>query len=202
MSEPFWVPLGGAAPAPTPPSGVSVVARDNSVVSVGAAETDLCALTVPGGVMGINSTLRLSLRGLYLWNRATGDSMRLRAYWGGALFWDSISTGSALLNQVHRWKLLLEIVNMGALNSQDISGELLADSATTTAPTVGLGAFKALDGDNAIHNRMPDGAILGVDPLRTVDTAASQVIRVTGIWNSAPAATNYWTKRSALLELI
>lgn len=95
------------------------------------AETTMATITVPGGTLGVNGSLRISLLWSYSGNTNTKT---MRTYFGGTAF--NTATQSTAVNAAQSQEILIR--NRGAANSQigppaNQSGGIGAGSAVITA---------------------------------------------------------------------
>jgi len=157
-----------------------------------AAETAIYSKLVAAADMGTDRALRLLLSGDYLHNNVAGDTVTVRVKFGGTTFWAALlgSIGGTGDPDRHPWRLALDIANLGAANSQSISGQLSLALTTDANPTTGIGGASA-------QFEIPFGA----SGLGTIDTASAQTLEVTIQW-SAASSNNSWRRRSGILELV
>lgn len=165
-------------------------------VNTSTTETSIYTKSIAGNDMGTNRRLRLTMDGDYLHNNVAGDNIRLRIKFGGTTFYD---TGAAWSFQGvtgagrHPWTWVLNITNLGATNSQMLSGLIVTEQADRGAPTSGIG----INSQGGVDQFVPHG----ISTLGTIDTTSAQTLDITVQW-SASSANNSWRLRSAILELV
>lgn len=165
-------------------------------------ETDLLngEITVGAGVLGTTGVLRLTAYGDLLNNTAaTQNSPRLKLKLGGTTLIDTNVLAATWASSAARlpWKVVAEIGNLGATNSQwtsfitEILGNIAANVATTL--TVGEG-FYASTILNAMFKANGGAAT-------AVDTTVAQVLALT-VTNPVANAALDVTLKGALVEII
>lgn len=101
---------------------------DVSATAIGpssAAETSVYSVSVPGGTLGTHNKLRLAVHGHVLNNTGSGQSIRVRCYYGATLIYsDLFPTANVVSNASARsYDVLLELSGAGATGAQMASGE-------------------------------------------------------------------------------
>lgn len=184
--------------------GVGVLNRDTSLIDVAAtnAETTLYTFNITGGTMSIDSLLRLTLKGDFLYNNNIADTLTIRVKFGGATILSNVQSGAALSALRFRWKLRVEIPNLGSLTSQDADAEMIANTTNVGTPATGIGRLTFLEAANLdITRDSPNGGLLGTAAPLAVDTAVAQTLAVTAQW-SAASANDSFRKRYGILEIL
>ncbi len=202
--------IGAGGNATVAPSGVvAVLARDPSAVNVVSTtvETNLCSLTIPAGTLSVDSMLRLTVIGDWLYNRNTGDRLNLRIYFGGTKIWDSGTLGGATLNaNRHPYTWMPLIPNLNSLSSNMLGGFMVADHQTgpSPTPTTGIGAFQQMQVASAVVNVEPAGGAHAVGSPLSIDTSVAVTLAVTAQWSGAGsgAPANSFRKWYAALEQV
>lgn len=173
---------------------VKIYDRITAAVDVASsvAETTLYSKAVGAGHMSTDRMLRLTLLGDFLHNAGAGDTVTVNGKFGGTSFVADTSNlgGTANANR-QPWRMVFEIANLGAANSQYVSLQADLGNAAGTAST-GIG-------DLAVTGPAP--GLLGISTLGTIDTTAAQTILVSVQW-SASSASNSFRRRYAVLELL
>ena len=107
-------------------------------------ETTVYSVSVPGGTLGIDRMLRVSLIGLYSNNDGAARDVTIKAKYGGTTIFDSglVNLANNVDNRAVSFELKLSAG--GATNNQDTFGELLIGLA---AGTTGFSST----GDPAAH---------------------------------------------------
>ena len=152
-------------------------------------ETTVYSVTVPANAMGTNGAVRMEMRGQFAHNNAAGDTITLRAKFGGVTFWELTSNlGNANSATANPWWLNIEVFNEGATNAQDAFLEGYVWSAAVAAnASSGIGGLITNGFDLAGASTITSMA---------VDTTANQTLAFTVQW-SASAAALQWTRRRA-----
>lgn len=196
-----------SSPTVLPDNRVAILNRGSSVDVVStAAETSVFAPSVAGGLMSTNRMLRATIIGDFLYNNAITDTVTFKVKFGGTTFMaDTIGNSTSALTGAVRfpWKLVVEIANIGAANSQFINALLLMtgqQGGAYSSATTGIGFLSALE-TNANSRDQPAGGILGISTLGTIDTSLAQSLDVTAQWSTS-SANNSWRARYSVLELV
>jgi hypothetical protein len=157
---------------------------EKDVVST-TSETDLLngEITIGAGVMSTDKMLRATLICDYLNNTGSTQNLTLAVKLGATTLWaDTLTGASAIVNAATRrpLRIVLEIGNLGAANSQFLSGFLWLGA--NQAATSGLGDFSEAVG--------PDGDQWGGSfaGSSSEDTASAKTLVVTATHGSANAS--------------
>jgi len=183
--------------------GVAVQERRTTTVDIASSTSELSLYdglasagngwNISANLLGTDKMLRLTLMGDYLFNNNIADTLTLRVKFGGTTFFAD-AMGSAVLGARQPWMLHLLVANLGATNSQMISGSGLWSTSDTAAPTTGIG-------EGTLRSNPPVGVQLGISTLATIDTTSAQKLEVSVQW-SASSANNSFRRRYAVLELV
>jgi hypothetical protein len=169
------------------PPRLDAVTATTEVVN-SAAETTVYTKAIPGGTLGIDRALRLTLIGDYFNNSGDVRDLAVKGKYGATTFF-SISAntvaGSATRKTV---RLQLELFAKGATNSQVGVGTYLLDAGTATAGAVTVAEFRHLGTVNG-HNAI------------AIDSTAAQDLVVT-VQHSTNHASLSFRILSARLEVI
>jgi hypothetical protein len=196
-------------------TGVSILAvlgkyrkKTSKTVNTSVAATDLLngEITIAAGLMGIDRLLRLTAWGDFLQNAAAAPP-RFQVIFGGTTIFDTGTNGTVAANATRSgWRLVTEILNLGAANSQfsTIAGVLGILGGTTgtayTAFTTGEGNYAGVP-IGASATNISKVLIDGVNPATAVDTSAAKLLELKVINGSASAT--YETKLlGALVEIV
>lgn len=175
-------------------TGANSYDRDNTTVDVvsSATETIVYARTIAGGTLGTNRVARLSLNGDFLNNTGGFQQIIIRVKLGGTTLYDSNTSSSIDASASRRaWRMVFEVGNLQASNSQFMSGNFSmsrAGSATTGIGSIGV-ALDALDSG------------YGMNGTSSIDTSVDRTLEVT-VQNSANSANMSFRKRLGVLELL
>jgi len=193
----------GTAWTPTTIAGPTTYRKTTSkTVNTTVAETDLLngEITVAANVMSTNKLLRLTAWGDWKQNSGgAADLPRFKLLFGGATLIDSNATGGTVANSATRrgWKIVAEILNLGATNSQwatmkaDV-GAGSVSAAASASPTTGEGTYSLATNVFGLLIASNTGA---------VDTTAGCALALSVI--NASNNANYETKLTgALVEII
>jgi hypothetical protein len=130
---------------------------------------------VTANKLGTNGSLEVELRGDYLFNNNTANTLTIRVKFGGAAVltaW-AAAPGSTLSATRWPWFLNVLIANRGATNSQIVS--VAGGTQFNTASAPGFNSLSAATATAA------------------VDTTVNQTFDITAQW-SAASANNSWKK--------
>lgn len=153
-----------------------VIAKDTGTVTWAntAAEQDLTNKTIPGGLMGVDKCLRITLWGDMMNNSGSGQTLTLKVYAGATVLYND-SFGSITANASRRsWWLQLVFNNHNAANSNFLAGIALLGTtggATTGSGDLGAAGFRE--------------AVISSNGSTTIDTSADQAIKVTATLGAA-----------------
>lgn len=178
-------------------------------VNTTVAATDLLngEITVAAGVMGTTGMVRLTAFGDYLQNSGgTAAPPRFQLVLGGTTLLDTGTTATANTASATRnaWRIVVEILNLGATNSQGSSFDMRlshagGSTANEAAFVTGEGFYQSVL--SATGGTVKMSVAVGVNPSTAVDTATSKTLVLNVINGSANAA--YETKLlGALVEII
>jgi hypothetical protein len=168
------------------------------------AGTDLLNgdITIGAGVMGTDKTLRATLIGDYLNNTGAVRSLTVSVSFGGVTLWtetigDGVNTIGASGNR-RAMRISLEIANLGAANSQMMTGMIalsgLGAATGTGADLAGLTRLYTNAGNSERSTFGSSGAI-------AVDTASAQALLVTVTHSTASASLSARLKY-AIIEIV
>ena len=159
---------------------------DNDINTT-AAETTLYSVTIPANKLGTNGSAEMFIKGDFLYNNNTADTITIRAKFGGLTVLEPTAfTPSGGLNAVRfPYELTVRIDNRGATNAQLTS---LAFTALTGSGANGIGNVLRSPAANLVIGNMQNTA--------ATDTTASQSLLVSVQW-SASSANNSWRRRWA-----
>lgn len=129
---------GGAAADPTFQSLTSVVldkSTTEQLISNSAAAASIYSFVVPGGTLGTNKTLRLTLTGSYLNNSGVADNLFVRGQLGGVTVVGALAAGTAVFNvpasaNVRLIRMQIELNANGLTNSQRAVGSIVIGNAS------------------------------------------------------------------------
>ncbi|MBC7419903.1 MAG: hypothetical protein H7328_04165 [Bdellovibrio sp.] len=179
----------------TQPSGVKwinngVVDRNMSAVPVTntVTETAIYSYTVPAGMLGTQSGLKLNLIGTYLNNSGANKTVRIRVKYGANVLFDDTSLNFATAATTRSYNLNIDLFNAGATNSQKMGG--LSSFSNSAAPVAGVGDFTVTNVLNSI--------IYGT---AATDSTLAQVLTVTVV-HSVAATTVTMTNQMASLQFL
>jgi hypothetical protein len=170
-------------------------------VNTTTAATDLLngEITVGAGVLGTTGVLRLTAWGDFLNN--SGGSVgppRFQVQLGGTTMIDTGTGGNVASNTVRRgWRLVVEIMNAGAANSQIANLNAIMSTVSNTAGTTGFTTGSGTVWEDGTSIVLMEGINTGL----AVDTTASKALVLNVINGSANAA--YETKLfGGLVEVV
>src|SRR3990172_7178454 len=184
--------------------GVAVQERRTTTIDVVSSPAELSLYdgaasagngwNIPANLLGTDKMLRLTLMGDYLFNNNIADTLTLRVKFGGTTFFADAMGSSVIAARRQPWQLHLLVANLGATNSQMISGSGLWPASDELAPTTGIG-------EGTLRSNPPVGVQLSISTLGTIDTTSAQKLEVSVQW-SASSANNSFRRRYAVLELV
>jgi len=162
---------------------------DTVTITNTTTETTVYSYTVPANKLSTNKMLRLTLVGDYLNNSGANRSLRLRIYLGDTLIFDDSGSVVSPYPDLRAWRLTLNLSNLGAVDSQFLSGFFNVSSASEAL--VGTGDFAGT----------VDDCTLTFCGSASEDTTADKLFKVTLTFS---AANENLTLKCyyALLELI
>lgn len=122
----------------------AILDRATSTIAVASsvAKTDVYSYSVPGGLLSTNKSLRLTLLGDYLNNGAATSTLTFELRFGATTLWADVTAANAVSATVRALRLEATVANLGASNSQLLSGFILL--ASTSAATTGQGDVAAV----------------------------------------------------------
>lgn len=180
----------------TPSTVVSYTKTTAKAVNTTTTATDLlnAEITIAAGVMGTAGMCRLTAWGDLLWNVAANPAVpRFQLVLGGTTLLDT-GTGSGAIPAASAtrgsWRIVCEIQNLGAANSQMSNLSLLMyapagfSTSTFAAFTTGQGGYSA-GGTGA---QIIYAIAQGTNPSTAVDTATSKTLVlnvINGVSNAA-----------------
>lgn len=171
------------------------------VVSNTVAETDLLngEITIDAGAMSTNRGLRLTAWGDIQNNTGvTENSPRFRLKLGGTTLVDTnvVSAAWATHTDNRPWRLVAEIINLGAANSQEVVFDLDGYFAAASSGTV---SFTTGDGAHGVNNSI--WKIIGGTIGTAVDTSAAAALALGVVLPVASTSLNV-ALRAATVELL
>ena len=173
------------------------ITTEKDVVS-STSTTDLLlptGLTITGGSIGANGTLRAFLAGDFKNSTGSNQTITLSIVLGGTTLWSSITTTLATAANRHNWIMEFNITNCGAQNSQFLTGVWYY--STSNAAITGLGDLATV----ATAAAGPSVVPFGSNGKTTVDTASNQTLTVTALL-SANSANLSIRREYASFELV
>lgn len=122
----------------------AILDRATSTVSVASSttKTDVYSYSVPASILSTNKSLQLTLLGDYLNNGAATSTLTVEVRFGATTLWADVTAANAINAAVRPFYLQATLANLGATNSQLLTGLLAL--ATTTAATTGQGDVAAV----------------------------------------------------------
>lgn len=147
-----------------------------TLISNNGAAVSIYSFSVPGGLLGTSSRLRLTIMGRQLNNTGAGKQMTTNASYGGSSFYNNPDTAIAPTAANGMWKHVTELAAISATNSQ-------------------TGSNISFFGGPAISN----GIITGDATDIAVDSTIDKTLDVT-ITLSAALNTLQYQRRWAVLE--
>jgi hypothetical protein len=192
------------APSSAPGTSYRKLTEKDVVNTV--TETDLLnnEITVGANAMSTNKILRCILAGDYLNNSGAARALALKIKLGATTAWSgSITSGGgniAASASRRAWRLAFEIANLGATNSQFMTGEFHLGAAT--APATGVSdapssSVAAASVDASAETTFP----LATNGTLTVDTTSSQILAVNCTHPTANASLSMRLKY-AVVEVV
>ena len=164
-------------------------------VTATTTETDVLknsggtALSIGAGHMSSDRMLRATIKGDYLNN--TGATLQVRVKFGGVTQIDSTTIAIPASANRRPFRIVVEIENRGATNSQLVT--LLAVIGYSAPSATGIGTLGILATD-ALNNQIVGGT-------GTIDTTAARNLEVT-VQHQTNSASLSFRKRSAIVELL
>lgn len=158
-------------------------------------ETSLYSYSIAGNQIGASGSFRATIIGDSVYNSSTAN-YTLRIKFGGVT-WFAGTTNSTNIGSVRQpWIMVIHVANLGATNSQYMSGFRLTKGANGGAPTTGIG-------EDGMASSVGDmrGGVYGINGTGTVDTTANATFDVTVQWGTATTNLSY-RKRYAVIELL
>jgi len=204
----MWLQQQGFVTTSSASSAVRYRKTSAKTVNTSTSATDLLngEITVAAGVMGSNGLLRLTAWGDQLQNSGGAAApQRFQLVFGGTTLLDTSTGGSSAANASRgSWRIVAEILNLGAVNSQMSSLQVhlttrgnVNSSETVVGFATGEGSYQGVVGG-------ADGITYlghGVNPSTSVDTSAAKALVLNVINGSASAS--YETKLlGAVVEII
>lgn len=171
---------------------VVVVARDTTDVSV-VNTTSVTAVftgTVPANSMGTSGVVRCTIVGEFFNNSGASRNFSVRIAFGGTTDYQDTAVNVPASTSTRGCRIVFEIVNRGATNSQALGGLIVLGAAG--AVTTGIA------GDLGTSASQVSQPIVGSN--LTVTTTVNRDVVVSVIHAAADANLSF-TKRYALLEL-
>lgn len=145
---------------------------DRSATAVAVAnttETTIYSVSVGASALGSNWALAALIRGTL--RDESAQTFTLRVKFGGTTMYVGSTTFALAATQ--RWRLELDLANLGAANSQDLNGVFITN-LNTTGTTTGTGGL--------------GGASVGeFGGTATEDTTSAKTLAVTVQWGGTPA---------------
>jgi len=157
-------------PAPSITNTLLVYGRlvGNPAVDVvsSTGETTIYTTPVPGNTLGIEGILRITVLGDVYNNTGVSHTIDFKLYFGGTVVLDTTGSGVTLAANANRRtvRAVMELANLGAANSQYISGQVAVGSGDTNGDWGVAGATNEYDGE-----------YVGL----TVDTTSAQTLKFT-----------------------
>lgn len=187
-----------------PPTVTTYRKTTAKTVNSSIAETDLLngEITLAAGVLGLSGCARFTAWGEILNNNAvSANGPRFKLKLGGTTLIDSNVLNCAWQNVATRgaWRVAVEIMNLGATNSQCVSFEMLYTLGYLGA---GGGACLALSTGNGNHWVTPsgNGGING-STAAAIDSTAAKLLEFT-VTLPVSAATMECKLTGALVEVL
>lgn len=203
MATGIPVAVGELIDTPTINSWARGFVRKNTAKTVNntVAATDLLdgEFTIPGGAMGLDRILRISAWGDWKQNSGgTADMPEFQVSFAGTTLLDTGTPGLSLANSTTRfgWRIIIEMLNLGAANIQWVNICGMLASANTNASNglafaTGRGSIVNLYDLNEFQGGNTGGADTTVDHLMHLNVV------------NAVSNANYETKLyGALAEII
>lgn len=151
-------------------------------------ETGLYSLSVPGGLLGTDRALRLTVFGRYLNNSGLNATFTLRVKYGGTTYYQGITPALATNASRRPCKFEVWLSANNATNSQRVWGQFAVGNVTAT--TTGEGAFSA--GDQVAMTWAGNAAI---------DSTAAQTFALT-LEHSTANANVTFGRHYAVIEVL
>jgi hypothetical protein len=174
-------------------TAVALYDRNTTFVDVNttAALTSVYSKAISAGHMSSDRILRCTISGNWLNNTSVNRGCQVQILLGATTLWDSTnaSLGATSANRMP-WRIQFEIANLGATNSQHMSGYIAFVDTAGGVAAAGLGP---------IANGY--GSIFSSNGPTAVDTASAQTLDVK-IAPSASSASLSFRKYVATLELL
>lgn len=162
---------------------IDTTTADNDVNTT-ALETTLYSVTIPANSLGSTGVAMMLVRGDYLYNNNTANTLQIRCKFGGTTIIDSGAVAGINTLSASRfgWGLLLHLANRGATNAQLMSADF--NYART----------------NTIIN--PGGGYFGgfQNATSAIDTTVDQTLLISIQWGTS-SANNSWRRRWAQVLL-
>lgn len=117
----------------------------NTTVASTTTETDLYRYSVPGGILGTNRALRLTLYGNYLNDTGANRTFTLKAKYGATTFLDGATANITNSANTRAARIEVMVFANGATNAQEAFGEI------TLSGVAGL-QFWGANGNNIINS--------------------------------------------------
>jgi hypothetical protein len=170
------------------PPRLDAVTATTEVVS-SLAETTVYTKSIPGGTLGVDRALRLTIIGDYLNNSGATQDLRVRVKYGATTIADANFNTIAGSASRKTFRMVYDLHAKGATNSQVGAGIFALDFVTAgSTPTTGLGTFQG-SGLASGHNAV------------AIDSTADQNLVVT-VTLSASSANLSFKMLSARVEVI
>jgi hypothetical protein len=174
---------------------VSVIGRHTGTVTVTGttAETDLLNQTIPGGLMGTDRMLRITLAGARFNNSTVAMGATVRLYLGTVLAHQS---PVPLLPVSTTWAPMVMMLWIGAENATTLVWGMIFGQGAQGGATVGIGKYRNTD-----QNTKPSGAGIVRISTVSVDTTVPWTVRWTvqhGSSSSRVETRRHW----AVVELL
>jgi hypothetical protein len=172
------------------PIGAPTTATDDWA-NLGTGEHTCYSVVVGANTMGTNGSVLMQMRGDYLKNNVDADTMTFRIKFGGVtLYADTFGTIGVSADR-SPWRFDIDLMNLGATNSQFLSASFLMMDPNNTLPTAGIGPIVNTGTTVGLFMGLPSITTLGA-----VDTTSNQTLAFTVQW-SASSANNSWRRRWA-----
>lgn len=130
--------------------------------------------TIPAGTLGASGLAVVNLFGDYLTNSGN-PTLTVRVKLGATTLWADVTTALATSANRRAFRMMLRLANLGATNSQAVSGEIRI--ASSGAASAGAGDLAVVDGVSS--------SLFGVS---AIDTTADALLAVTAQMSLANAA--------------
>ena len=159
---------------------------DGVITATGPSNT--YSFVVPGGTLGVDGILRLSMRGLWANGSGANRTVTIAVSYGGTTMYSDTSANLSAGNNTG-WDIQLSLCANNSTSSQKLNG------------TINIGATSAVSigqtGDIATGTNISRGILVGNNA--AIDSTIGQTLAVTVTFNGASIT---WTKQFHTLEIL